>query len=83
MDVVKLHRTARALHTSFSELLAEVEAKKERGDVEHRGSRSLNHRIIAVPQIRLSSSYGLCCLATGLPRCASSALSQLALEDCE
>jgi hypothetical protein len=67
---------------SFSELLAEVEAKKERGDVEHRGSRSLNHRIIAVPQIRLSSSYGRCCLATGLPRCASSALSQLALEDC-
>ena len=68
---------------SFSELLAEVGAKKERGDVEHRGSRSLNHRIIAVPQIRLSSSYGRCCLATGLPRCASSALSQLALEDCE
>ena len=28
--------------------------REERGDVEHRGSRSLNHRIIAVPQIRLS-----------------------------
>ena len=45
--------------------------------------QSLNYRIIAVPQIRLSSSYGRCCLATGLPRCASSALSQLALEDCD
>ena len=68
---------------SFSELLAEVEAKKERGDVEHRGSRRNHRPYRAVPQIRLSSSYGRCCLATGLPRCASSALSQLALEDCE
>jgi hypothetical protein len=42
---------------SFSELLAEVEAKKERGDVEHRGSRSLDHHILAKPQTRMSSGF--------------------------
>jgi hypothetical protein len=47
VGVINLHQTARALHMSFSELLVEVEAKKQRGDVEHHGSRSLDHRIVA------------------------------------
>jgi hypothetical protein len=47
VGVVNRHQTALALHKSFSELLAEVEAKKERGDVEHRGSSGLDHRIAA------------------------------------
>jgi hypothetical protein len=44
---------------SFSELLAEVEAKKERGDVEHRGSRSLDHRIVAKLQTQGDSDFVL------------------------
>ena len=42
---------------SFSELLAEVEAKKERGDVEHRGSSGLDHRIAAKPQTQENSDF--------------------------
>ena len=59
VGVVNLHQAARALHMSFSELLAEVEAKNERGDVEHRGSRSLDDRIVAEPQTQGNSGFVL------------------------
>jgi hypothetical protein len=59
VGVVNLHQTARALHMSFSELLVKVEAKKQRGDVEHHGSRSLDHRIAAKLQTRVNSDFVL------------------------